>query len=81
MPSENDKAVDERIAEFDEALVNLERANSSGDGKDLARGVQQARIILYVGSKQIEHLQPSADQWAMIDDRLERLARWLAKYD
>ena len=79
MPTDQSQEVEDRIAEFDQALMLLERARISGDAKMLARATQHARIALYTGTKRLEHLQPSPDQWAMIDDRMQRLERWTVK--
>ena len=79
MPAEQDKAVAAQIADFDQAIDVIERAQKWNDGRALARAIAQARITLYTVSRHLEHMQPNANQSAMIDERMDRLARWLGE--
>ena len=74
-------SVKDCIGDFERALELLERAELSKDPKGIARAVHHGRMALYTISRRLEHLQPTADEWAQIDERMGRLERVLAKHD
>jgi hypothetical protein len=69
--------IEECIADLDSALVLLKRARWIPEG----RAVLHARVSLYAVVRRLELLQPSADQWARIDERLEQINMELAQFD